>query len=85
LLGSIFLASPCLALELRIIQQEASMSTREVIQPHKGDKRYARRDEQGHFTDSQVEVGKSLAADKRQTAKTTVPKGQGDRGDEKRS
>ena len=60
------------------------MSSREVIQPHKGDKRYARRDEQGKFTDDQVSVGKSLAADRRSKAKTVVPKGQGDRGDQKK-
>jgi len=60
------------------------MSTREVIEPHKGDKRYARRDKQGQFTEKQVNVGKSITADKRTKAKTTVPKGQGDRGDEKR-
>jgi hypothetical protein len=61
------------------------MSKREVIQPHKGDKRYARRNEQGQFTDNQVNVGKSLAADRRGKAKTVVPKGQGDRGDQKAS
>ena len=60
------------------------MSSREVIQPHKGDKRYARRDKQGQFTDNQVSVGKSLAADRRSKAKTVVPKGQGDRGDQKK-
>lgn len=60
------------------------MSRREVIQPHKGDKRYARRDEQGHFTANQVNVGKSLAAHRRQKAKTIVPKGHGERGDEKK-
>ena len=60
------------------------MSSRELIKPHKGDKRYARRDERGQFTESQVNVGKSLAADQRTKAKRTVPKGQGDRGDQKR-
>lgn len=30
------------------------MSSREIIQPHKSDKRYVRRDEQGHFTEHQV-------------------------------
>ena len=61
------------------------MSKREVIEPHKGDRRYARRDSQGQFTDNQVAVGTSLAADRRSKAKTVVPKGQGDRGDQKRS
>ncbi|HEX8243351.1 MAG TPA: hypothetical protein VF541_07640 [Longimicrobium sp.] len=54
---------------------------RELIEPHKGDKRYVRRDAQGRFTDDQVDVGRSLAADRRQHAKTKAPRGQGDRGD----
>jgi len=33
------------------------MSSREVIRPHKADKRYARRDDQGQFTNGQVNVG----------------------------
>jgi hypothetical protein len=44
-------------------------------------KRYVRRDAHGRFTRDQVLVGRSLAADRRQTAATTAPKGQGDRGD----
>jgi hypothetical protein len=55
---------------------------RELIEPNKGDKRYVRRDENGRFKDV-VDVGKSLAADQRQTAKTKVKKGDGDRGDRK--
>jgi hypothetical protein len=61
------------------------MSKREVIEPQKGDRRYARRDEQGKFTQDQVATGKSLAADRRTKAKTVAPKGQGDRGDQKKS
>ena len=57
------------------------MSSREFIQPHKSDKRYARRDNEGQFTENQVSVGKSRTADRRSKAKTVVPKGQGDRGD----
>ena len=57
---------------------------RETIEPHEGDKRYARRDDAGYFTKDQVDVGKSLAADRRSKSKTVVPKGQGDRGDRKR-
>lgn len=57
------------------------MTAREVISPHKGDKRYVRRDENGRFTDDQVNVGRSLAADRRQHSKTPAKKGQGDRGD----
>lgn len=48
-------------------------------------KRYIRRDEEGQFTKDQVDVGKSLAADRRQKAKTVVKKGDGDRGDRKTS
>ena len=58
---------------------------REFIQPHGGDKRYVRRDKEGQFTTDQVNVGKSLAADRRSKSKTVVPKGQGDQGDEKRA
>jgi hypothetical protein len=58
------------------------MSKRELIEPNKGDKRYVRRDEDGQFKE-QVDVGKSLAADQRQTAKADVKPGQGDRGDRK--
>jgi hypothetical protein len=57
---------------------------RELIQPHAGDKRYARRNSSGQFTEDQVDVGKSLASDKRSHAKKVVAKGQGDRGDQKR-
>ncbi len=54
---------------------------RELIEPHKGDKRYVRRDEQGRFTDDQVDVGRSLAADRKQHSETKAKRGQGDRGD----
>jgi len=57
------------------------MAERELIEPNKGDKRYVRRDEQGQFTGDQVDVGKSLAADRRQHSKTPAKKGHGDRGD----
>lgn len=57
---------------------------RELIEPHAGDKRYVRRDKAGQFTDSQDDVGKSLAADQRIKAKTVTKPGDGDRGDRKR-
>ena len=57
---------------------------RELIEPNEGDKRFVRRDENGQFTEDQVDVGRSLSADDRTKAKTTVPKGQGDKGDTKR-
>ena len=47
------------------------------------DKRYVRRDEKGRFAEV-VDVGKSLSQDKKRKAKTVAPKGQGDRGDQKR-
>jgi hypothetical protein len=58
---------------------------RELIEPNEGDKRYIRRDAAGKFTDDQVEVGRSLAADQRSKSKKVVPKGQGDKGDQKRT
>jgi hypothetical protein len=57
---------------------------REVIEPHSDDKRYARRGAAGQFTTDQANVGKSLSTDKRTHAKTVIPKGQGDKGDQKR-
>ena len=48
------------------------------------DKRFVRRDEKGQFEDV-ADVGRSLAQDRKQHAKTEVPPGQGDRGDQKRS
>ena len=56
-------------------------SKRELIEPNPGDKRYVRRDKEGHFTESQDDVGRSLAADQRQHAKTRVKPGHGDEGD----
>lgn len=47
------------------------------------DKRYVRRNEKGQFAEV-VDVGKSLSQDRKKKAKTEVPKGQGDRGDQKR-
>lgn len=45
------------------------------------DARYIRRDEDGQFTEDQVNVGRSSAADQRQKAKNTSKPGEGDRGD----
>ncbi len=58
-------------------------SKRELIEPHKGDKRFVRRDEAGKFKESD-DVCRSLSKDVRQNAKTVVKSGQGDRGDQKR-
>jgi hypothetical protein len=58
------------------------MADRELIDTG-NDKRYVRRDEEGRFKESD-DVGRSLAADRRTKAKTSVKKGQGDRGDHKK-
>jgi hypothetical protein len=57
---------------------------RELVEPHKGDKRYVRRDGRGRF-DEVDDVGRSLSQDRRRKAKTVAKKGQGDKGDRKRS
>jgi hypothetical protein len=63
-------------------EKKGSSSERELIDTG-NDKRYVRRDEKGRF-DEVDDVGRSLAQDVRKHAKTTVPPGQGDRGDQKR-
>jgi len=62
---------------------KSKTSKRTVIEPKKGDRRYVRRNKKGEFK-KEVSVGKSLSADRKRTAKTKVPKGQGDRGDVKK-
>ena len=57
---------------------------REQVEPNKGDKRYARRDASGRFTEDQESVGRSLSQDRKREAKTKSKKGQGDRGDRAR-
>lgn len=58
------------------------MSKRELIEPHKGDKRYVRRDEEGKFKESD-DVSKSLSQDVRKDAENESESGHGDRGDRK--
>ena len=58
-------------------------SKREVIEPHEGDKRYIRRDDQGRIAET-VDVGRASASDQRQQAKTASKPGQGDKGDRKK-
>jgi hypothetical protein len=55
-------------------------SKRELIEPHKGDKRYVRRNPKGQFKEMD-DVGRSLSQDRRTKAKTAARPGQGDRGD----
>lgn len=57
-------------------------SKRELIDTG-DDKRYVRRDKEGQFKESD-DVGRSLSRDVKKEAKTKVPAGQGDRGDQKR-
>jgi hypothetical protein len=67
-------------------REEVKMARdRELIEPHKGDKRYVRRDDSGRFTEDQVDMGKSLSEDRKHHAKTVAEKGQGDRGDRAKS
>ena len=56
------------------------MAERELMEPHKGDKRYVRRDDEGKFKESD-DVSRSLGQDVRQHAETKKPRNQGDKGD----
>jgi hypothetical protein len=71
------------ALFLREDWSEQMPSKRRLIEPHKGDKRYIRRDAKGRIRESD-EVGRSLAVDRRTRAKTLARPGQGDKGDRPR-
>jgi hypothetical protein len=53
---------------------------RELVEPNAGDKRFARRDAQGRFSE-QDDVSRSLSQDARKSAKHAAPRHQGDRGD----
>ena len=59
-----------------------SSQKRELIE-HKAGEFYAKRDNKGQFKEMD-ERGKSLSADRRTAAKTTVKPGFGDQGDQKR-
>jgi hypothetical protein len=61
-------------------QESKTTSRREVIEPHKGDERYVRHKEGAKFGKT-VDVGRSLSAGQRRTAKKKVPKGHGERRD----
>ena len=56
---------------------------RELIVPHKGDRRFVRRDSSGRFSEVE-DAGRSLTQDRRRQAKTVSKPGYGDRGDRKR-
>jgi hypothetical protein len=57
------------------------MPDREEIEPNPGDKRYIRRDDEGHFTKDQVDESRSLSADDRRHAEHSAKEGEGDKGD----
>jgi hypothetical protein len=56
---------------------------RELIEPHKGDKRFVRRDANGRFSEV-VDAGRSMAQDRKRHAKTESKSGYGDKGDRKK-
>ena len=60
-------------------ENKKKTSGRELIDTGR-DKRFVRRDDQGQFKESD-DVGRSLARDVKQHAKTKAKPGQGDRGD----
>ena len=62
--------------------KKSTKSHRELIDTGT-DKRFVRRNEKGQF-DEVADVGRSLSQDRKQEARTKVPPGQGDRGDQKR-
>jgi hypothetical protein len=64
-------------------EQHKGAGRREEIEEANGEKRYIRRDSEGHFTSDQVDVGRSLSQDRRRHAEHEAPPGQGDRGDRK--
>jgi len=55
-------------------------SSKRVLIDTGNDKRYVRRDERGHFKESD-DQGRSHSSDRRQHATTKSKRGQGDRGD----
>jgi hypothetical protein len=60
------------------------MTGREEMQPNPGDKRYVRRDEEGRFTDDQVDESRSLARDNDQIARGRNPGGRATAGTARR-
>ena len=58
---------------------------RETIEPKPGDKRFVRRDKEGHFTEDQTDVGRSLEQDRERRAREKSEPGEGDRGDRDQS
>jgi hypothetical protein len=71
--------------EVRVAKKATRRSTskRELIDTGKN-KMYAKRSASGQFKEMD-DVGRSLSADRRRKAKTSVVSGQGDQGDRKRT
>jgi len=63
--------------------RKRTAAKRQVIET-RTDKRFVRRTPKGQFKESD-DVGRSLATDVRQAAKTKVKSGQGDKGDRARA
>jgi hypothetical protein len=61
-------------------RKRATAAKRTLIEPRRGDKRFARRDSKGRFKEMD-NVSRSLSQDRRRKAKTRAGRGQGDRGD----
>ena len=61
-------------------REKSGSQERELIDTGR-DKRYVKRNAEGQFKES-VDVGKSLAADRRSKSKTVVKPGYGDQGDQ---
>lgn len=64
-------------------QSRGRAKKRELLTP-RGNRRFVRRGAAGKFKESD-DAGRSLGVDRRQRAKKTVRKGQGDRGDQRRT
>jgi len=56
------------------------VSQRELVEPHKGDKRYQRRKEDGTFGESD-DQSRSLGRDVQQHSSHKKPRNEGDKGD----
>jgi hypothetical protein len=63
------------------LQTKGAIHAENTDRAAQGDKRYVRRSTSGQFTEKQVNVGRSLSADRRSKSKTVAKKGDGDRGD----
>ena len=59
---------------------KAPTGKRTTVKP-RGSSRYVRRSKSGKFTGDQVKAGRSVARDKKTSAKHSAPKGMKDRGD----